>query len=203
MKLYHVYCEVSGTDYCTLIERLVVTRITRTCNGYFFFVILYVYHLYDDVRLKYMFQILKVILNISIYLLTVYIFLFWFYFILFFWYLDTAHHYFPLQVLIYHLFRNTNEEFLFVLCNSRRSGQYTMNHDDSKRIPDGASFDRSGSQDSLDAMSLDDFWKEVENIHETRGNNHEERQTIVVKEPDGNEKHCCEWSSFCLFGDFL
>jgi len=76
--------------------------------------------------------------------------------------------------------------------NSRRSGQYTMNHDDSRRIPDGASFDRSGSQDSLDAMSLDDFWKEVENIHETRGNNHEERQAIVVKELDGNEKHCCE-----------
>lgn len=69
----------------------------------------------------------------------------------------------------------------------RRSGQYTMNHDDSRRIPDGASFDRSGSQDSLDAMSLDDFWKEVENIHETRGNNHEERQAIVVKEPDEGE----------------
>ncbi|XP_021246826.1 rho GTPase-activating protein 18 isoform X2 [Numida meleagris] len=70
---------------------------------------------------------------------------------------------------------------------SRRSGQYTMNHDDSKKIPDGASFDRSGSQDSLDAMSMEDFWKEVENIHETRGNNNEERQAIVVKEPDEGE----------------
>ncbi|NXJ14981.1 RHG18 protein, partial [Odontophorus gujanensis] len=69
----------------------------------------------------------------------------------------------------------------------RRSGQYTMNHDDSKKIPDGVSFDRSGSQDSLDAMSMDDFWKEVENIHETRGNNHEEQQAIVVKEPDEGE----------------
>ncbi|XP_021246825.1 rho GTPase-activating protein 18 isoform X1 [Numida meleagris] len=71
--------------------------------------------------------------------------------------------------------------------DGRRSGQYTMNHDDSKKIPDGASFDRSGSQDSLDAMSMEDFWKEVENIHETRGNNNEERQAIVVKEPDEGE----------------
>ncbi|XP_050565990.1 rho GTPase-activating protein 18 isoform X2 [Cygnus atratus] len=69
----------------------------------------------------------------------------------------------------------------------RRSGQYTMNHDNSKKIPDGASFDRSGSQDSLDELSLDDYWKEVENIHETRRNNHEEREALVVKEPDEGE----------------
>lgn len=62
-----------------------------------------------------------------------------------------------------------------------------MNHDHSKKIPDGASFDRSGSQDSLDELSMDDYWKELENIHETRGNNHEERVALVVKEPDGNE----------------
>ncbi|NXX45849.1 RHG18 protein, partial [Tricholaema leucomelas] len=67
----------------------------------------------------------------------------------------------------------------------RRSGQYTMNHDHCKRSPDGASFDRSGSQDSLDELSMDDYWKELENIHETRGNNHEER--VVVKEPDEGE----------------
>ncbi|XP_057264865.1 rho GTPase-activating protein 18 isoform X5 [Pezoporus wallicus] len=68
----------------------------------------------------------------------------------------------------------------------RRSGQYTMNHDHSK-TPDGASFDRSGSQDSLDELSMDDYWKELENIHETRGNNHEERVALVVKEPDEGE----------------
>lgn len=77
---------------------------------------------------------------------------------------------------------------------SRRSGQYTMNHDHSKKTPDGASFDRSGSQDSLDELSMDDYWKELENIHETRGNNHEERVALVVKEPDGNEIRSCEWS---------
>uniref|UniRef100_A0A8D0FJR8 Rho GTPase-activating protein 18 n=1 Tax=Strix occidentalis caurina TaxID=311401 RepID=A0A8D0FJR8_STROC len=70
---------------------------------------------------------------------------------------------------------------------SRRSGQYTMNHDHSKKTPDGASFDRSGSQDSLDELFLDDYWKELENIHETRGNNHEERVALVVKEPDEGE----------------
>ncbi|NWI60794.1 RHG18 protein, partial [Calyptomena viridis] len=69
----------------------------------------------------------------------------------------------------------------------RRSGQYTMNHDHSKKIPDGASFDRSGSQDSLDELSMDDYWKELENIHETRGNNHEEGLALVVKEPDEGE----------------
>ncbi|NXN97124.1 RHG18 protein, partial [Rhinopomastus cyanomelas] len=71
--------------------------------------------------------------------------------------------------------------------NYRRSGQYTMNHDHSKKAPDGASFDRSGSQDSLDELSLDDYWKELQNIHETGGNNHEERVALVVKEPDEGE----------------
>ncbi|XP_025975941.1 rho GTPase-activating protein 18 isoform X2 [Dromaius novaehollandiae] len=70
---------------------------------------------------------------------------------------------------------------------SRRSGQYTMNHEDSKKTPDGAPFDRSGSQDSLDELSMDDYWKELENIHETRGNNHEEQEALVVKEPDEGE----------------
>ncbi|XP_054249079.1 rho GTPase-activating protein 18 [Indicator indicator] len=67
----------------------------------------------------------------------------------------------------------------------RRSGQYTMNHEHFRKTPDGASFDRSGSQDSLDELSMDDYWKELENIHETRGTNHEER--VVVKEPDEGE----------------
>ncbi|XP_062428544.1 rho GTPase-activating protein 18 isoform X1 [Rhea pennata] len=69
----------------------------------------------------------------------------------------------------------------------RRSGQYTMNHEDPKKNPDGAPFDRSGSQDSLDELSMDDYWKELENIHETRGNNHEEQEALVVKEPDEGE----------------
>ncbi|XP_013814581.1 rho GTPase-activating protein 18 isoform X2 [Apteryx mantelli] len=62
-----------------------------------------------------------------------------------------------------------------------------MNHENSKKTPDGAPFDRSGSQDSLDELSMDDYWKELENIHETRGNNHEEQKALVVKEPDEGE----------------
>ncbi|XP_068794363.1 rho GTPase-activating protein 18 isoform X5 [Struthio camelus] len=62
-----------------------------------------------------------------------------------------------------------------------------MNHENSKKTPDGAPFDRSGSQDSLDELSMDDYWKELENIHETRGNNHEEQEALVVKEPDEGE----------------
>ncbi|XP_048346846.1 rho GTPase-activating protein 18 isoform X2 [Sphaerodactylus townsendi] len=71
---------------------------------------------------------------------------------------------------------------------SRRSGQYTMNHENSKKSPGKPPYNRSGSQDSLDELSVDDYyWKEVENIHETRGNNHEEQEVAVVKEPDEGE----------------
>lgn len=61
-----------------------------------------------------------------------------------------------------------------------------MNHENSKRSPGKPPYNRSGSQDSLDELSMDDYWKELENIHETRGSNHEEQEVAVVKEPDGN-----------------
>ncbi|XP_068027242.1 rho GTPase-activating protein 18-like [Melanerpes formicivorus] len=60
-----------------------------------------------------------------------------------------------------------------------------MNHEACRSGPEGAAFARSASQDSLDELSMDDYWKEVENIHETRGSNHEE--PVVVKEPDEGE----------------
>ncbi|XP_053142280.1 rho GTPase-activating protein 18 isoform X2 [Hemicordylus capensis] len=71
---------------------------------------------------------------------------------------------------------------------SRRSGQYTMNHDNSKKPSGKPLYDRSGSQDSLDdVLSMDDYWKELENIHETRDTNHEEQEVVMVKEPDEGE----------------
>ncbi|XP_050805564.1 rho GTPase-activating protein 18 isoform X2 [Gopherus flavomarginatus] len=70
---------------------------------------------------------------------------------------------------------------------SRRSGQYTMNHDNSKKSTERPQIDRSSSQDSLDELSMDDYWKELENIHETSKNNHREQEVIVVKEPDEGE----------------
>lgn len=75
---------------------------------------------------------------------------------------------------------------LFVYSYSRRSGQYTMNHENSKKSTERPQFDRSSSQDSVDELSMDDYWKELENIHETSENNHKEQEVVVVKEPDGN-----------------
>nr|XP_028579234.1 rho GTPase-activating protein 18 isoform X5 [Podarcis muralis] len=70
---------------------------------------------------------------------------------------------------------------------SRRSGQYNMNHDNSKKLSGKPPYNRSGSQDSLDELSMDDYWKELENINETRGNNSEEQAVVLVKEPDEGE----------------
>uniref|UniRef100_A0A8C6V2W0 Rho GTPase-activating protein 18 n=1 Tax=Naja naja TaxID=35670 RepID=A0A8C6V2W0_NAJNA len=62
-----------------------------------------------------------------------------------------------------------------------------MNHDNSKKPSGKLPCEHSGSQDSLDELSMDDYWKELENIHETRSGNHEERDLVVVKEPDEGE----------------
>ncbi|XP_060095200.1 rho GTPase-activating protein 18 isoform X1 [Heteronotia binoei] len=87
---------------------------------------------------------------------------------------------------------------------SRRSGQYTMNHENSKKSSGKPPYNRSGSQDSLDELSMDDYWKELENIHETRRSNHEEQEVAVVKEPDEGELEE-EWLKEAglsnLFGD--
>ncbi|XP_068087641.1 rho GTPase-activating protein 18 isoform X3 [Hyperolius riggenbachi] len=69
---------------------------------------------------------------------------------------------------------------------SRKSGQYTMNHGNVNPGLDKMSFNRSGSQDSLDELSLDDYWTEVENIKKSTDNSQEERD-VVVKEPDEGE----------------
>ncbi|XP_006029239.1 rho GTPase-activating protein 18 isoform X4 [Alligator sinensis] len=62
-----------------------------------------------------------------------------------------------------------------------------MHHENSKKATERPAFDRSSSQDSLDELSMDDYWKELENIHETRKNSHEEEEVVVVKEPDEGE----------------
>lgn len=70
----------------------------------------------------------------------------------------------------------------------RRSGQYTMNHGNGNPSLDKVSFNRSGSQDSLDELSLDDcYWTEVENIKKSTDNS-QEKQDVVVKEPDEGEE---------------
>ncbi|KAM3931281.1 rho GTPase-activating protein 18 [Leptodactylus fuscus] len=69
---------------------------------------------------------------------------------------------------------------------SRKSGHYTMNHGNMNSALDKVAFNRSGSQDSLDELSLDDYWTEVENIKKSSDNTQEE-QHVVVKEPDEGE----------------
>ncbi|KAM8946109.1 rho GTPase-activating protein 18 [Pelodytes ibericus] len=68
---------------------------------------------------------------------------------------------------------------------SRKSGQYTMNHGNVNPSIEKVIFNRSGSQDSLDDLSLDDYWTEVENIKKDTDGSQEEQN--VVKEPDEGE----------------
>ncbi|KAG9493522.1 rho GTPase-activating protein 18 [Eleutherodactylus coqui] len=69
---------------------------------------------------------------------------------------------------------------------SYKSGHYMMNHGSMNSALDKVAFNRSGSQDSLDELSLDDYWTEVENIKKSCDNAQEE-QHAVVKEPDEGE----------------
>uniref|UniRef100_A0A8C0GEC6 Rho GTPase-activating protein 18 n=1 Tax=Chelonoidis abingdonii TaxID=106734 RepID=A0A8C0GEC6_CHEAB len=87
----------------------------------------------------------------------------------------------------YHPSGNNAESHAKESEETRRSGQYTMNHDNSKKSTERPQIDRSSSQDSLDELSMDDYWKELENIHETSKNNHREQEVVVVKEPDEGE----------------
>ncbi|KAE8602411.1 hypothetical protein XENTR_v10013981 [Xenopus tropicalis] len=68
---------------------------------------------------------------------------------------------------------------------SRKSGQYTMNQGNVNPSLEKVAFNRSGSQDSLDELSLDDYWTEVENIKQDTNTSQDEQN--VVKEPDEGE----------------
>ncbi|XP_040206348.1 rho GTPase-activating protein 18 isoform X2 [Rana temporaria] len=79
------------------------------------------------------------------------------------------------------------KDFSKISPKSRRTGQYTMNHGNGNPSLDKVSFNRSGSQDSLDELSLDDYWTEVENIQKSTDNS-QEKQDVVVKESDEGEE---------------
>uniref|UniRef100_A0A8C9WCJ1 Rho GTPase activating protein 18 n=1 Tax=Scleropages formosus TaxID=113540 RepID=A0A8C9WCJ1_SCLFO len=51
-----------------------------------------------------------------------------------------------------------------------------------------AALDRCASQDSLDELSLDDYWKEVENIHQSSGSDAEQQDEVQLKVPDEGEQ---------------
>ncbi|XP_050644831.1 rho GTPase-activating protein 18 [Macaca thibetana thibetana] len=72
--------------------------------------------------------------------------------------------------------------------SSRRYGQYTMNQESTTtRVMEKPPFDRSISQDSLDELSMEDYWIELENIKKSSENRQEDQQVVVVKEPDEGE----------------
>uniref|UniRef100_A0A8B9X9H4 Rho GTPase-activating protein 18 n=1 Tax=Bos mutus grunniens TaxID=30521 RepID=A0A8B9X9H4_BOSMU len=69
---------------------------------------------------------------------------------------------------------------------SRRYGQYTMNQEVTK-VTERPPFDRSGSQDSLDELSMEAYWTELENIKKSHENRQDDQEVVVVKEPDEGE----------------
>lgn len=70
--------------------------------------------------------------------------------------------------------------------SSRRCGQYTMNQQITK-VTGKPPFDRSSSQDSMDEVSMEDYWTELENIKKSNENRQEDQEVVVVKEPDEGE----------------
>ncbi|XP_047414313.1 rho GTPase-activating protein 18 isoform X2 [Sciurus carolinensis] len=87
---------------------------------------------------------------------------------------------------------------------SQRHGQYTINQDSTTKVTEKPPFDRSSSQDSLDELSMEDYWTELENIKRSRENRQDNQEVVVVKEPDEGELEE-EWLKEAglsnLFGD--
>ncbi|KAM4865907.1 rho GTPase-activating protein 18 isoform 3-T3 [Thomomys bottae] len=73
------------------------------------------------------------------------------------------------------------------LHRSRRHGHYNMNQESTApRVTERPPFDRSSSQDSLDELSMEDYWIELENIKKS-SENKQDQEVVVVKEPDEGE----------------
>ncbi|XP_069866874.1 rho GTPase-activating protein 18 isoform X2 [Dipodomys merriami] len=71
---------------------------------------------------------------------------------------------------------------------SRRHGHYNMNQESTApRVAERPPFDRSSSQDSLDELSMEDYWTELENIKKSSESRQQDQEVVVVKEPDEGE----------------
>ncbi|XP_069866875.1 rho GTPase-activating protein 18 isoform X3 [Dipodomys merriami] len=74
------------------------------------------------------------------------------------------------------------------LHHSRRHGHYNMNQESTApRVAERPPFDRSSSQDSLDELSMEDYWTELENIKKSSESRQQDQEVVVVKEPDEGE----------------
>lgn len=54
------------------------------------------------------------------------------------------------------------------------------------KVKDKPPFDHSSSQDSVDELSMEDYWTELLNIKKSNENRQEDQEVVIVKEPDGN-----------------
>ncbi|XP_075410683.1 rho GTPase-activating protein 18 isoform X1 [Tenrec ecaudatus] len=68
--------------------------------------------------------------------------------------------------------------------SSRRHGEYTLNKESSTKVSEKSVFNRSNSQDSLDEISMEDYWTELRSIQDNR---QKDQAVVVVKEPDEGE----------------
>ncbi|KAM9666917.1 rho GTPase-activating protein 18 isoform 2-T2 [Trichechus inunguis] len=62
-----------------------------------------------------------------------------------------------------------------------------MNEENTTKVTEKPPFDRSNSQYSLDELSMEDYWTELENIKKSSENRQEDQEVVVVKEPDEGE----------------
>ncbi|XP_043539546.1 rho GTPase-activating protein 18 isoform X1 [Chiloscyllium plagiosum] len=88
-------------------------------------------------------------------------------------------------------FANSIKEEVGPSSPGRRCGQYSMNQVHSRNM-ERPQYERSSSQDSLDELSMADYWSEVENIQTTQENCQEEQEEVAVKVPDEGEVEA-EW----------
>ncbi|XP_036405064.1 rho GTPase-activating protein 18 [Megalops cyprinoides] len=68
---------------------------------------------------------------------------------------------------------------------SRRMGHYSV-QSRSRNAPAKPPYNRCNSQDSLDELSMDDYWTEVENIHQSGDT--EPQEEVQLKVPDEGEQ---------------
>ncbi|KAM8788743.1 rho GTPase-activating protein 18 isoform 2-T2 [Rhynchonycteris naso] len=69
--------------------------------------------------------------------------------------------------------------------SSHKCGQYAMTQEITK-AKEKPPFDRSSSQDSVDELSMEDYFTELENIKKS-SENRQDQELVVVKEPDEGE----------------
>ncbi|MBN3303653.1 RHG18 protein, partial [Amia calva] len=69
---------------------------------------------------------------------------------------------------------------------SRKTGHYNI-HNRVKNAAGKLPYSRSSSQDSLDELSMDDYYSELEHIDKTGRGDQEQQEEVVVKVPDEGE----------------